>query len=1036
MIQKRTIFFVMLIVLKAATAYAQQGQLPIRRLAGIASAPTPYQMRDWRMVTEQYDSLIYNTEITGQFFPLIYLQAGGTNYPLQEKFGLHTYIGTKSPMGNEAINVLPSLVGATLVGIDKTNQFGKNWVKMSYDFFNKSNGEGLYLNSSSAQSGNDWWYDVMPNVYFYQLFDLYKGLDDEAKNQFYSIADKFTAAIKKMGGDDSPWKVPYMNYRAWKFKTMEPLNTGVTEPEAAGAMAWVLFNAWKESGNPEYLKACEWAMEFLDNWQTNPSYELQLPYGVYTAARMNAELQTGYNIDKMVNWCFDRGPLRGWGCVRGKWGGLDVTGLIGEANDNGNDYAFQMNGLQHAAALLPMTRYDKRYTRDIARWVLHLANATRLFYHGFLPSGQQDASNWSAQYDEKKVLGYEALREVWQNKSPFSTGDALKGGWAATNLSLYSTSSIGYMGALIKKTDVDKILELDLLKTDFFREEAYPTFVYYNPTNSPAEITIALGSEPKDLYETLNEKFILQNASGAVKIIIPANEAIMIVHCPAGGNISYQDNKMLVNDVVVDFAQTKVSYSARPRIQALSGDSTAVQIGKSISLYCKAMDNDSPQLIYQWLTSDGFITGTGTNVQFTAPQEEGKISVKCIVSDETGLVDSASLEINIVQKINTKPEVPAIRKDKSYIQPMESIQLWCDATDEDGDNLLFNWSSSGGQLSVSDSTAFFTATAEGIYTINVAVTDGFHPSDIVTTKILVKKFSNEKYNALAYYDFAGNATDKSGNNFNGIPKGVILTADRKQKPLEAYYFNGGNQHILVPNDSRLNFTQAISVCTWFKPVSQPDKETFLVSHGSWQERWKLSITQDRKLRWTINTANGIADLDGETRLFNDTYYQSCVSYDGRDMMLYLNGKLETFKTHSGSLRTTAKGMTIGQMNPEIADYNFKGVIDEVAIYNQMVQAWQVDEIYSEGIINGLYSLTDDFINIYPNPATDVISLKYENRHISPTSAELLDCNGKLITKIEIIDELQSIQLKGMAKGKYTLRIYHTGGSVSIPFIKM
>ena len=40
----------------------------------------------------------------------------------------------------------------------------------------------------------------------------------------------------------------------------------------------------------------------------------------------------------MINWCFDRGELRGWGAITGKWGDYDCSGLIGEANDGGNDY--------------------------------------------------------------------------------------------------------------------------------------------------------------------------------------------------------------------------------------------------------------------------------------------------------------------------------------------------------------------------------------------------------------------------------------------------------------------------------------------------------------------------------------------------------------------------------------------------------------------------------------------------------------------------------------------------------------------------
>ena len=68
---------------------------------------------------------------------------------------------------------------------------------------------------------------------------------------------------------------------------------------------------------------------------------------------MNAEIGARYDIEKMLNWSFNRGDLRGWGTIVGTWGGFDVSGLVGEANDGGNDYAFQLNGVQQAAALAP-----------------------------------------------------------------------------------------------------------------------------------------------------------------------------------------------------------------------------------------------------------------------------------------------------------------------------------------------------------------------------------------------------------------------------------------------------------------------------------------------------------------------------------------------------------------------------------------------------------------------------------------------------------------------------------------------------------
>ena len=238
----------------------------------------------------------------------------------------------------------------------------------------------------------------MPNVFFYQLYSLYPQSAD-FKEQFTSIADVWQGAIYKMGGSATPWKVPEMNYRAWDLATQTPLTSGVKEPEASGSLAWLMYNAYLEGGDKQYLYTAQMCMDFLNGLNTNPSYEIQLPYGTLTAARMNAELGTDYDVEKMVNWVFNRGPLRGWGTITGKWNGNDVSGLVGEANDAGDDYAFVMNGFQHVAALIPMVKYDKRFARAIAKWTLNLANASRFFYTDYLPADHQDSYAWSTQYD-------------------------------------------------------------------------------------------------------------------------------------------------------------------------------------------------------------------------------------------------------------------------------------------------------------------------------------------------------------------------------------------------------------------------------------------------------------------------------------------------------------------------------------------------------------------------------------------------------------------------------------------------------------
>ena len=958
--------------------------------------PAPYNMRNWNQVALKYDSFAYDLQKTGQYLPLVYVKPAGTNYPQNPAFGLHTYVGTNSPNGNEAINVLPSLVSATLAGVDKTSQFGLNWLLMSQDFFNKNNGENIYLNNAGGGSGNDWWYDLMPNVYFYQLYDLYPNTVGDAENQFVTIADRFLASVKALGGNDAPWQKANMDYRAFNFKTMTPNPNGVHEPEAAGAYAWVLYSAYLKTGNTEYLKAAEWSLEFLSDWDSNPSYELQLPYGTYTAARMNAEIGTKYNVEKMVNWSFDRGPLRGWGTIKGTWGGFDVSGLVGEANDNGNDYAFQLNGVQQAAALVPMVRYDKRFARAIGKWVLNLANATRLFYPGFLPGTYQDATAWSNTNDPDRVVGYEALREKWQGLSPYSTGDALGGNWAATNLSLYSTGSIGYLGSIIETTNVDKILKINLLKTDFFGGNAYPTYLYYNSHNTTQSVQIDLGSTMVDVYNALSETFLLEDASGITNLSIPANQAILVTLCPAGGVITYDQNKMQVDGVVVDFNQTAQPYQRGPRIQSVAAAVSPVEFGETTAVFGKVQAGDSGTLTYTWSTNSGVITGSSDQVNWTAPGSAGVSTITLIVKDGNGLADTMTLDITVVPEINKAPVITSLEKSEPFIAPGGSITVNCIAADPNNDPMTFAWTTSGGSIAGTGSSVQWNApVTEGIYDIKVKVTDDEGLFSEVTTKVLVKVFAATGGDLIAYYPFSGNANDLSGNQLNGQASGTAYVTDYFGNTGMASYFNGVNSRVTVPVQPILNFQDAITVSCWFNAAELPNKESFVISHGSWQNRWKVSFTPDKKLRWTVNSLNAVADLDSDIPFSIDSFYHVTATYDGQLMAIYLNGRLHSYKPLNGKIRTANVAFLIGQMLPGETAYNFKGTIDEVKIWNYAFTPDAVENLYQTAT-TGLFSppVFAGKLHVTPNPVSDQISVKIPAE--SDGLLTVTDLSGRLI----------------------------------------
>lgn len=1016
---------------------SQVSQIEIARVELMPNEPAPYFMRDWKAVATAYDSFVYDEQKTGQHLPLVFVRPQGVNYPGRESFGLDTYIGTFSDDNGEGINVLPSLVSASLAGIDKTNQFGRNWVLMSQDYFNRANGENLYLNNIGGHSGSDWWYDMMPNIYFYQLYDLYGPIGD-AQNQFHQVADRMSGAVQAMGGSATPWTRAFMDYRAWDFLNMQPNADGVHEPEAAGAYAWLLYHAYKETGDEEYLRAAEWSMEYLINLNSNPSYELQLPYGAYAAAKMNAELGTEYNIEKLLFWVFNRGPLRGWGTIVGTWNTFDVSGLVGEANDGGNDYAFQLNGVQQAGALVPLVRYDKRFARTVGKWMLNVANATRLMYPGFLPSHLQDADAWSDANDPAGVMGYEALREVWQGSSPFSTGDALKGGWAATNLSLYSTSSIGYMGSIIEKTNEEKILKLDLLKTDFFNDAAYPSYLLYNPYSTSRTVMIDAGQNLRDIYDVISETFIAQNVSGQISIDIPADQAMSIVLAPAGGSITYEKNKMLIDGVVVDFMQTSVVYNAKPRIQSFATENNTIEKNSTINLYGKGIDQETKDLIYTFLLPDDTISGLEKTIQWTAPDAEGTFEIKLIIEDEDQQTDTAIITIDVVSEINYAPEIISLTASKKYTSPGGTISIDAEVTDVNNDNISYSWTATQGDIIGSDDLIDWLApNDEGIYIIQLMVSDGRGGSATASIKLLVMDPGlHTDGDVIAWYPFQGNAQDISGNALHGQVFGAKLTEDSLGNSSSAYFFDGVNDHIKVTNQPILNFTDEVTVTCFAKPEIIGDKERFILSHGSWQNRWKLSITPDRKVRWTLKNATGqVRDLDSETVLeANTKTYHIAASYNGRFLLLYINGRLESFSAFSGDINSSPVDFEIGQILPDDQMYNYRGILDEVKIFDY---ALLPDSVAAESgnIMTGDTDpvLKSSFrLSMYPNPAKEYITIDMEGLdHVvgDNITADILDSQGKLVSQISIADfTKREINVSRLGNGLYIMRI-HQGGNM-------
>jgi hypothetical protein len=998
-------------------------------------------MRNWKTVARGYDSLVFDQTLTGEFLPLVFFRDNSINYPEYPSFGLHTAVGTSNPLSGEAINVIPAVIGATLVGIDKSNQFDKNWASMVKEYFNKGPQENIYLNHPVTSSGNDWWYETMPNVFFMQLMNLYPDIQI-FNDQLPLMVNQWLSAVKAMGASDTPWATPYMNYRAWSMSTMSPLDEGVRQPEAAGAIAWIFYSAYVSTGNRDYLKGAEWAMEFLNGWEDNPSYELQLPYGVYTAARMNAEIGTQYDVEKMVNWCFDRGDLRGWGAIVGNWGGLDCSGLIGEANDNGNDYAFMMNGFQQVGALVPMLRYDQRFAKSIAKWVLNLANASRLFYPQFLPENMQDNEDWAQAHDPDSYIAYEALRQIKNGQSPYATGDAIEGGWALTNLMLYSSSHVGIIAAIIDTTNVEGILRLDLLKTDYFGQEAFPTYLYYNPFEQAHSINLYLPEGSYKLYDAIENQFFLESQVNISTIELPAGNAVMIVLVPQDAQVELQGNRTLADEIVIDFDNGLPVGNISPRIKALASLDTIMVIGTSTHIYCTATDPFNQDLTYHWYLPDVDFTGSDV-IEYIAAHEEGTYSVACKVTNEDGLSDSLSINIEVVNRIPYPPEILEIVATPRKCKPGDVIELFCNAEDYYNEPLQYTWTANSGTIVGDGHVVLYTAPSEeGYHFISCLVSNPDELFDRDSIKILVRNYTDEPQgNRVAFYPLHGNANDFSGNNLHGNTGGNLTwTEDMNGNPNYAAHFNGTLAYILLPSSTILNFSDGVSIALFLKVDEITTVEQHPISHGSWEHRYKISITNSA-FRFTVNTSEGIKDLDSETSIESGVWYHLVALYNGLDMEIWINGKLDAFLSHSGIINQSPVNMVMGQNLPGNNNYNFYGDMTLVNIFNFGLTPIQIEENFLLDIPSILNLKIHDELKLFPNPANfNSINAVFDHEGIDRANYQVLDIQGRLLFD----GKLNLLGLKGLpieialpnflVSGYYFIRISTNNRVLTSPFV--
>jgi hypothetical protein len=194
-------------------------------------------------------------------------------------------------------------------------------------------------------------------------------------------------------------------------------------------------------------------------------------------------------------------------------------------------------------------------------------------------------------------------------------------------------------------------------------------------------------------------------------------------------NVTDGDGNSATQSVTI----TVVRENHPPEIADLRASEEWVVPSGNCTISCEASDPDNDSLSYEWLASEGNIAGEGDTVTWVAPENIGDYNITVVVTDGLGGEDSASLSITV--SFNKRPVIESliVTAEHKYLKTIpggykigkgQGYEIECEASDPDGEELFYEWSTDGGGISGEGDTVIFTAPLwSGTVTVTVTVSD-------------------------------------------------------------------------------------------------------------------------------------------------------------------------------------------------------------------------------------------------------------------------------------------------------------------------
>jgi hypothetical protein len=153
-----------------------------------------------------------------------------------------------------------------------------------------------------------------------------------------------------------------------------------------------------------------------------------------------------------------------------------------------------------------------------------------------------------------------------------------------------------------------------------------------------------------------------------------------------------------------------------------------------------------------------------------------------------------------------------------------------------------------------------------------------------------------------------------------------------------------------------------SVAAWFKTSANYDSDAFIVNKpgSSNNLNYGIWMTSDEKLRGGFETSGGSPMYATSPQSYSDgMWHYVTVTYDGFDIILYVDGVQVATKKTSGSPDMGDELVRVGADSTTLGDY-FIGNVDEIRVWSVALTPIQVSDAYHDNADTKYQELYLDF----------------------------------------------------------------------------